>query len=954
LVFAAVLMLSLPKLSAAQSSNNFCPDSIFGGTCDIANPVYMNVYWDSSKSQWDQDEIAAGQEDMVSGRIDALTQAITHSNYFRGLSGYSVASVTLLPSIASDCIPVPTTIDKALQQLTDYTRCILAANPNLDPGNAILNVFLPSKTVPSSPTSDYCLKYSASHNKFGYDLGLQMEVSMIPANVACNFSISALFTSLTHEMVEGTTDPVPMSPTGWKPEIGDICKTAAAPQFLYAAIQAYWVDGIKACFGPTLLSVPPAATPSIAVSSISGGGSSTVFSLTGPSLAGAPVGPPWDLAGGNFGGQTLYLQASILHPGQASWGAGNIEGVPPDQVGFGPVSWSDNGTRVSITANGFSGNYGGAVNESFSILPLTGLSRAAGLVTAITSMPNNAAQGAPVVIAGATPADLNGAFQVLRTMNPTVFLYIQTGNDEIGGGGKAITSTVATLAPGDTINFTYSDPLTGLSTTASGSAPFPAMITAALDESRPQHPTVQDSEQISGVISDAQGRGMQGLSVSCSGCAAPAATQTANSGAFFLHATPGPVAGPQTVTLQTPGAQHTEVTTTLTNPVFPVLTSIDPAIGSVTGLQPVVLHGAGFDPAPGNTFVLFNHARASVQSVAANNRSVQMLTPPISPSSITFEGIVFVRAVVNGVTSAPLEYRYFVPGRPVLDFTWGGCDTHQVTANVYAADGSPVKVKVQFTAAYKAFLDASNNLTQRLTVPSGQAVTFVGSGPFVATNVQTPSLTVKESSTLPNVNLCSLGGVLHASIENAIIWNPSVWIPHPGPGCGDCPENLANSAVWTGVENVASADAYVIISGPRTENIAKTFAVHSVGIEEFQSYVRPNTLAAVRNAKSAQRLQFVGPAVNITFAGISSEEEKKSGDEEEKEVKKLKNLLRISFGVPSSDPESSRYRIVRLVFSGKTPAWAEYAATEVQNHGAAVAVSTQEAGIYALARIVEH
>lgn len=167
LALLLVLFCFCFPLTLAAQVGNFCP----GGTCDITNPVYVNVYWETSTQAFDQDEIAAGQGDMLSGRIDALTRALTHSNYFLGLAGYSVTSATFLRGVAAgSCAPLPFTIQPPNnylnQEMKTLTSCVLGANPDINPSTTILNVFYPPQVVPTSATADYCTKYSGDHDQF--------------------------------------------------------------------------------------------------------------------------------------------------------------------------------------------------------------------------------------------------------------------------------------------------------------------------------------------------------------------------------------------------------------------------------------------------------------------------------------------------------------------------------------------------------------------------------------------------------------------------------------------------------------------------------------------------------------------------------------------------------------------------------------------------------------------
>jgi len=48
-MFLACCLFSFFALSLQSVAvSNFCPS----GTCDIAHPIYVNVYWDTSVQQW--------------------------------------------------------------------------------------------------------------------------------------------------------------------------------------------------------------------------------------------------------------------------------------------------------------------------------------------------------------------------------------------------------------------------------------------------------------------------------------------------------------------------------------------------------------------------------------------------------------------------------------------------------------------------------------------------------------------------------------------------------------------------------------------------------------------------------------------------------------------------------------------------------------------------------------
>lgn len=356
--FMVLRILVLPIPARAQSVGNFCPS----GTCDIATPNYVNVYWDSSFAQWDID-VAATTADMQHQHIDDLTQALINSQYLvnntkfgnGSLTQYSITNATFGGSLAAvGCTAAPSTLDLAHQQISNVVNCILAANPSLNNGQTILNVFVPPQSAPASSTADFCSKFSGEHDKYG----TSVEATFLPTNKACSKSLSGLSFVMSHEMVESATDPLAASPTGWKDanwgsffgqEIGDLCFPQSV-SFLYGSVTKYWSDSFNGCSSGFPLSVP-----SITSASACGAGKNMVITLKGS------FGPrPWDLAIKKFGSQTLYANLRVLHAGQ-TWEAGNFEGLPsdavnlgkPDQVNLQDVNWSKD-----IFISGFDSNYG--------------------------------------------------------------------------------------------------------------------------------------------------------------------------------------------------------------------------------------------------------------------------------------------------------------------------------------------------------------------------------------------------------------------------------------------------------------------------------------------------------------------------------------------------------------------------------------------------------------------
>lgn len=335
-LFSLITLFILLRISSTAQIGHYCPL----GTCDIVNPVYVNVYWDSS---WDTDVAAVGG-DFTIARIDALTNALVHSQYFTGLAQYDVTTVAINKSFVETAFgAVPANLDLAYNQLGNLGKWIMTEHPELDPGRTILNILIPPQVIPKdSLSSAFCVKFNGEHGMYG----APVEMCFLPTWHNCNGNVSALLATMSHEMVEATTDPVPASATGFKGladgEIGDDCEDVARHiPFLFGSIQQYLSDslytkgstGVNACivgFDTTL--VPIFSSPA---GSICGSGPAMTITLNGV------FGPtPFDLpAGGN---KTLYLQAKVFRPdGSLVFNAGNIEGFPqPDNILFGAVYWN--------------------------------------------------------------------------------------------------------------------------------------------------------------------------------------------------------------------------------------------------------------------------------------------------------------------------------------------------------------------------------------------------------------------------------------------------------------------------------------------------------------------------------------------------------------------------------------------------------------------------------------
>ncbi len=341
-LFCLISLFILVQINgnAQGGIGHYCPS----GTCDIVNPIYVNVYWDAN---WDADVVAAGG-DFTRARIDALTDALVHSRYFTGLAQYDVTSATSIKSFVETAFgPAPSNLDSALDQLGNLGKSIMMEHPELDPGRTILNILIPPQVIPKdSLHSNFCVRYNGEHDMYNGPF----EMCFLPTWHGCNGSVAGLFATMSHEMVEATTDPSPASPTGFKvfgggdeDEVADLCEDSTHPvPFLFGAVQQYFSDTLFAnvsksktadCIvGFNMADMPIFSSPA---GSICGSGPGMTITLNGI------FGPaPFDLPSG--GNKTLYLQARVFRPdGSLVFDAGNFLAFPqPDPVQFGSVYWN--------------------------------------------------------------------------------------------------------------------------------------------------------------------------------------------------------------------------------------------------------------------------------------------------------------------------------------------------------------------------------------------------------------------------------------------------------------------------------------------------------------------------------------------------------------------------------------------------------------------------------------
>jgi hypothetical protein len=776
----------------ARAVSNFCP----WGTCDIATPVYVNVYWAASASAWDA---AQSSSTATITRIDALTNALFHTAYFSALSQYSVSSASLQPSIvASGCAPAPAVIDDAFNQVKDLANCVLAAHPNLDPDVTILNVFLPPSTAPASPTADFCKKFNGEHDKYGSPVA----ITIIPTHPACNGSVTGVFSTLTHEMTEATTDPNPSSPTGWKTccnpvdEVADQCEGVPNRfvNFMFAQVSTYFSDSANTCVPGFALTAPKIVTANAC-----GSGSKMKITLTGSF---GP--PPWDLTTvpasypNPASSHTLFLNAKIgdaSNPTNFKWSVGDIAGFPVDTVGFGKITWTFNGgTNDTIVIDGFDGHYGAtAPNGAASVV-----SPGETITFTLTRADTGQKTTTKLVVPGPTTVSGLQAVPTYFWLSPAWIEYgelIQIQGTLTGNGGCPVEGEAVTISSND-----------------------------------PSPLVVQSATRSDGSFSaDYHFAGPAGKhTIKTTAPVASSATVVIHPKAAFLSAEMGAVAGHQTLTINATGF----------------------ASGGDGGYAPGVPTTVVFRSGP-------YHANATAVSVPDTN-TVTFSSPP-SPLPGNGTGTVDVVAIINGAESPALSYTYVVPDQPVLTMIGPSCPWSPTWLQVdaYKADGSNAAEQVNLSANYAAFV-TGNTTVASTTITSGNSIQLKGPGPITVTAAPAgqPTLATKLTATFqPAANPCVPQPFVAYQFQLGV---------GPGPVESVVLNPLygqnGQSVVWTAPAKTAQSLSYVMLTGVdrATASAASTLEVSAVGQRALANAVREQANVYLNEAREGGHARFLG------------------------------------------------------------------------------------------------
>jgi hypothetical protein len=606
-----LLAVCLPVVSSAQ----YVSKPTLGSTGTIQTPIVVNLYWELSHAQWNADVNAAGNAATIE-RVDALTRALMHTNYFSGLAGdYGVSSASMGPSIVlGDVCPTlafpPLTTGIGHSLIPSVLQCLSGTLPG-PASNLIINVLYPPSVQPAGDLSCPPTSGNAYHDSVN-----GVALAYIPLNSACNGDLVTAFQSITHEDVEAATDSgTPDKSSGYRAygnwageEIADLCQGGkfgpgalgamrASPFFQTefangnpnGLISNYWSNTFFWCWsGPAPRPFPAKYAPI----SVCGRGQNMGVSLS------FGVGLPWDL-GGLQGKRTMYLSATVQSPpgsgSNNSWGAGSPLRVPTgDTIGFSGIQYfppppanSDPSVVTAISVYGFDQDVQMAAGD---IISFTVTEPSSGLQQTVSAP---APVAAKAVVSVTPPANSPVA-------GWTLF-----------GDASRIQAQIL-----DSCTFSWpGSPLGGSPGPIEGDLVFgsTASVAETYDPSLPIMPFTAG-------IANAQGMVQTQLM-----------TDTA---------------GKQVVYIQSPAPGSIAVD------VHPVVTSLSPPGGLSTGKQTVVITGAGFAvPLQGpRTTVQVGSAWGTNVVVAPDGRSLSFTTPSVPG------GAQPVVVYVDGVPSLPLSF----------------------------------------------------------------------------------------------------------------------------------------------------------------------------------------------------------------------------------------------------------------------------------------------------------
>jgi hypothetical protein len=670
--------------SQAQTVGNSCGN---GTGCVVQNATFVNVYWENDLTTYDQD-IAAEAPVPSFEAIDEFVAVLLHTTYTSALSQYGVVSATFQPpSFAGTaaCTPTNRSVLDLFNNPSDVDKaiqCVLQLHPSLTqvPGQLAINFVLPPQP---NDLSD-CQTIASEVNGHGVAGGWHNETSkpytIVP--LGCSPSLIGVEAALSHEIDEMLTDPIVGS--GWTNSNNG-------------------QEIADECENVGLTFILPQLTSSSGSSGTAGVVSQYWSNQANGCVSSLTPNPP-QLTSETICGSGPYMKITLngVFPAFPSW---------------------------DMTSNAFSGQTPYIAVE---VLPAaTGIPWWAGLPVSIPLNP-------------AIPPVSFGSFSATSSQITIYGFSTQYGTMLSGQPQNA--------PPGSTINTFVVDPNSGAAASITQIVPNPQTVLGFdVVPASGGDLFVNGEAEVNGAL---MANGCQfaatPLNLSASSGVFPNSTPANQSSIMLTTNTYGDFSSGYTapstarnVLFQAQQPQQSALAT-LTVPVYPDVSTINPAIGPVAGGQTVTIHGNGFatDVSPVN--VAFDGAvPTAIGSVNITSFSLQT---PHSPLSGDGTGIASVAVTVNGVQSLQtLTYEYIVPFQPVLTFQQNGCGPGSLTVTGYDMNGNAIassdtNYEIVLTAPTNQ-IEGPNGKTNSITIPSGQTVQVIAGGPFTAMGMTRSSST---------------------------------------------------------------------------------------------------------------------------------------------------------------------------------------------------------------------
>ena len=371
--------------------------------------------------------------------------------------------------------------------------------------------------------------------------------------------------------------------------------------------------------------------------------------------------------------------------------------------------------------------------------------------------------------------------------------------------------------------------------------------------------------------------------------------------------------------------------------MHPGVNSLAPRFSGTSGGAIASIQGVGF--VPGSAVRVDAPFASPPSSVAAAVTSVTAtieFTIPRSPLPGDGSGKACVTVISNGIESECLQLTYVVPGKPVLTFTWLGCDGGSLFTEALAVDGTPTHVQVLLTASYNAFRNAAGNWVASLTVTTPQSVEVMGSGPLAAQRGLSDADRDADLSQSLHSSMSGLEYPTHrhrSSLAGFCRRPAQAGSPPAVFGTGVC-----ESYRHLGKDPLAGRP---YVEGPHSSNNAAPEWFRGPGY----CLGPPAVLRSCQPLRGSQRRR------RQTSLVYRRRAQRRGGGTPCVGNHQAEGPLAGQLPLAAGAGPASEFRIMHLTSLGKATAWEEVADIRMDAHSRSLIGKVNESGVYALARI---